>query len=97
MYFAQTQCTLIWECPQRLKRIERKGDGWSAPECVPLPRDARVDYPSVTPDGRFLLFSWSATRPEYAGRDIDVNFDLWPLDLTNPAATPGPLDFSLVF
>ncbi|NCP12934.1 MAG: hypothetical protein GW858_02080 [Sphingomonadales bacterium] len=92
MYFAQTECTPIWECPQRLKRIERKGDGWSAPERVPLPQDARVDYPSVTPDGRYLLFSWSATRPEYAGRDIDVNFDLWRLDLTDPAATPEPLE-----
>lgn len=92
MYFAQTECTPIWECPQRLKRIERKGDGWSSPERVPLPQDARVDYPSVTPDGRQLLFSWSATRPEYAGRDIDVNFDLWRLDLTDPAATPEPLE-----
>lgn len=92
MYFAQTECTPIWECPQRLKRIVRMGDGWSAPERVPLPQDARVDYPSVTPDGRYLLFSWSATRPEYAGRDIDVNFDLWRLDLTDPAATPEPLE-----
>ncbi len=92
MYFAQTECTPIWECPQRLKRIVRKGDSWSAPERVPLPQDARVDYPSVTPDGRYLLFSWSATRPEYAGRDIDVNFDLWRLDLTDPTATPEPLE-----
>lgn len=92
MYFAQTECTPIWECPQRLKRIVRKGDGWSIPERVPLPQDARVDYPSVTPDGRYLLFAWSATRPEYAGRDIDVNFDLWRLDLTDPAATPEPLE-----
>lgn len=92
MYFAQTECTPIWECPQRLKRITRKGGGWSIPERVPLPQDARVDYPSVTPDGRTLLFSWSATRPEYAGRDIDVNFDLWRLDLTDPAATPEPLE-----
>jgi hypothetical protein len=92
MYFAQTECTPIWECPQRLKRIVRNGDGWSAPERVPLPQDARVDYPSVTPDGRYLLFSWAATRAEYAGRDIDVNFDLWRLDLTDPAAMPQPLE-----
>lgn len=59
---------------------------------MPLPQDARVDYPSVTPDGRYLLFSWAATRPEYAGRDIYENFDLWRLDLTDPAATPQPLD-----
>ncbi len=88
MYFAQTECTPIWECPQRLKRIVRRAEGWSAPEAVPLPQDARVDYPSVTPDGRYLLFSWSATRPEYAGRDIYENFDLWRLDLTDPAARP---------
>jgi Tol biopolymer transport system component len=88
MYFAQTECTPIWECPQRLKRIVRRAEGWSAPEAVPLPQDARVDYPSVSPDGRYLLFSWSATRPEYAGRDIDDNFDLWRLDLTDPAARP---------
>lgn len=92
MYFAQTDCTPIWECPQRLKRIKRKGNGWSSSERVPLPQDARVDYPSVTPDGQNLLFSWSATRPEYAGRDIDVNFDLWRLDLTDSTAIPEPLE-----
>jgi len=92
MYFAQTECTPIWECSQRLKRIVRMGDGWIKPERVPLPQDARVDYPSVTPDGRTLLFSWAAVRPEYAGRDIYENFDLWRLDLTKEGANPEPLE-----
>jgi Tol biopolymer transport system component len=92
MYFAQTECTPIWECPQRLKRITRVGGSWSKPERVPLPQDARVVYPSVTPDGRYLLFSWSATRSEYAGRDIYENFDLWRLDLSMEGATPEPLE-----
>lgn len=91
MYFAQTECTPIWECPQRLKRIVRTESGWSSPVLLPLPQDARVDYPSVTPDGQYLLFSWAATRPEYAGRDIYENFDLWRLALANPAAVPEPL------
>lgn len=88
MYFAQTECTPIWECPQRLKRISRKGDGWSPPERVSLPQDARVDYPSVTPDGRTLLFSWAATRPELQNVKVNDNFDLYRLDLGNPAAVP---------
>jgi Tol biopolymer transport system component len=88
MYFAQTECTPIWECPQRLKRITRNGDGWSAPERVPLPQDARVDYPSVTPDGRTLLFSWAATRPELPNVKVDDNFDLYRLDLGDSGAVP---------
>jgi Tol biopolymer transport system component len=88
MYFAQTECTPIWECPQRLKQITRNGDGWSAPERVPLPQDARVDYPSVTPDGRTLLFSWAATRPELPNVKLDDNFDLYRLDLGDPDAVP---------
>jgi Tol biopolymer transport system component len=88
MYFAQTECTPIWECPQRLKRITRRGEGWSAPERVPLPQDARVDYPSVTPDGRTLLFSWAATRPELPNVKRDDNFDLYRLDLGAPGAVP---------
>jgi len=92
IYFAQTECTPIWECPQRLKRIVRTTYGWTDPAEVPLPQDARVDYPSVTPDGQFLLFSWSASRPEYADRDIYENFDLWRLDLTDGDALPEPLE-----
>lgn len=92
MFFAQTDCLPIWECPQRLMRIDMGPEGWSHPAPVPLPQDVRADYPSVTPDGRYLLFSWAGERPEYAGLDIDVNFDLWRLDLTDPAAEPEPLE-----
>lgn len=88
MYFAQTECTPIWKCPQRLKRIVRSGDHWSSPFIVPLPQDARVDYPSVTPDGRYLLFSWAAVRPELPKVKLNDNFDLWRLDLTDPGAMP---------
>jgi Tol biopolymer transport system component len=88
VYFAQTECTPIWECPQRLKRIMRVGDGWTAPERVALPQDARVDYPSVTPDGRTLLFSWAAMRPEHPNVKLNDNFDLYRLDLGDPEAVP---------
>lgn len=88
MFFAQTECLPIWECPQRLKRIRRTAEGWTSPELVPLPQDARVDYPSVTPDGRWLLFSWAATRPEHPEISINDNFDLWTLDLTEPGSVP---------
>ncbi|MGB7406118.1 MAG: hypothetical protein WA906_10535 [Pacificimonas sp.] len=93
MYFAQSDCIPIWECPQRLKASTRTANGWSKPIIVDLPQDARVDYPSVTPDGRFLLFSWAAKREIYQGRDADsTNFDLWRLDLSRPDATPEPID-----
>ncbi len=91
MYFAQTECLPIWECPQRLKRAVRLADGWSAPERVPLPVDARVDYPSVTPDGERLLFSWMVTHPGREAPGSEENFDLWSLDLGDPTATPEPL------
>ncbi len=92
MYFAQTECLPIGMCPQRLKRIVRVGNGWSRPARVPLPQDARVDYPSVTPDGRYLLFSWAPRRPDQAGRDIGENFDLWRLALRDPRAVPELLE-----
>lgn len=92
MFFAQTECLPIWECPQRLKRIERTPTGWTKPHLVPLPQEGRVDYPSVTPDGRYLLFSWAAVRPDYPEIGIDINFDLWRLDLTEPGATPELLE-----
>ncbi|MEQ8433648.1 MAG: hypothetical protein RIA71_05360 [Oceanicaulis sp.] len=91
MYFAQTECLPIWECPQRLKRSDRTADGWSTPVLVELPVDSRVDYPSVTPDGERLLFSWMVTHPEKRTPDSDGNFDLWSLDLFDPDAGPVPL------
>ncbi len=92
MFFAQTDCLPIWECPQRLKRIDKTPTGWTKPRLVTLPQDARVDYPSVTPDGRFLLFSWAAVRPHYPEIGINTNFDLWRLDLTDLDAVPELLE-----
>jgi hypothetical protein len=65
------------------------------PESEPVSQDARVDCPSVAPEGRYLSFSWSATRPEYAGRDIYEDFDLWRLKLIDlvlgPNGLPAPI------
>lgn len=94
IYFAQSECTPIWECPQRLKRSRRTPSGWSTPELVPLPGEGRVDWPSVTPDGRRLLFSWATRRDRHAGRDVLDDFDLYALDLEDPAAIPQPLDMA---
>jgi Tol biopolymer transport system component len=92
IYFAQSECTPIWECPQRLKRSLRTADGWSTPERVALPAEGRVDYPSVSPDGRTLLFSWAAARDRLPGAAVDSDFDLYTLDLTHPDAVPRPID-----
>lgn len=91
IYFAQSACSPIWKCPQTLKRAERAGAGWTAVVDVVLPREGRVDWPSVSPDGNTLFFSWSAERPELANLDISENFDLYTLDLTDPNATPVPI------
>jgi Tol biopolymer transport system component len=91
IYFAQSECSPIWECPQTLKRAVRTDAGWSTPEPVSLPREGRVDWPSVSPDGRQLIFSWSADRPELSTLDIRENFDLYTLDLTDDAAAPVPI------
>ena len=92
MYFAQSECGSIGDCPQRLKRSTLGAAGWSKPRLVPLPQDARVDYPSVTPDGKRLLFSWAAPRARHVGRDVGVDFDLYSLDLADASAIPKPLD-----
>ena len=92
MYFAQSECYPIWECPQRLKVSNWTGETWSAPKLVLLPAEGRVDDPSVTPDGETLLFSWSAPQARHAGMDVYENFDLYSLDLTDPAAVPEVFD-----
>ena len=92
LYFAQSECSPIWECPQRLKRSTWGADGWSPPETLEVTERGRVDYPSVTPDGRFLLFSWAVARPRHADQDVYEDFDLYRLDLNDPAAVPEPID-----
>ncbi|MDP4573931.1 hypothetical protein Q9K02_02105 [Qipengyuania sp. G39] len=92
IYFAQADCRLIPDCPQLLMRARRTPTGWSAAERVDLPKPGRVDYPSVTPDGERLLFSWSPSRPRHRGENVDNDFDLFSLDLTEPDAQPVPID-----
>ncbi|MGB7407284.1 MAG: hypothetical protein WA908_02165 [Pontixanthobacter sp.] len=91
IYFGQSECSVIWQCPQKLKRSDLTIDGWSTPRLVPLPQDARAEAPSVTPDGKTLFFSWSGKSPLHAGRDRTENFDLWKLDLTRTDAEPVPV------
>ena len=92
IYFAQSECSPIWDCPQRLMRSRRTHRGWSAPETVRLPAEGRVDWPSVTTDGRTLLFSWASPRARHNGQNVDVDFDLYALDLTDTNAVPVPFD-----
>ena len=92
IYFAQADCPRIPDCPQRLMRARHTAGGWRQAERIALPKPGRVDYPSVTPDGRQLLFSWSPSRPRHAGRNVDNDFDLFRLDIGNPAARPVPID-----
>lgn len=91
IYFSQSECSPIWECPQRLKISMKDKNGWTTPEFVTLPTADRVDWPNISPDGKTLIFSWSADRSDYENLDIDENFDLYTLDLTNTSAVPTPL------
>lgn len=91
-YFPQSECAVIGSCPQTL-RVSQKVDGvWQPSTAFTLPQEGRVDWPSVSPDGRYLLFSWSADRAKYADLDVQEDFDLYRLDLTDPDAVPEPLD-----
>ncbi len=92
IYFAQADCERIWNCPQLLMRSSRTAKGWSRPEAVRLPQVARVDWPSVSPDGSTLYFAWAPKRERHAGMDVYEDFDLFKLDLTNPQAVPEAID-----
>ncbi|MEM6900304.1 MAG: hypothetical protein AAF583_11085 [Pseudomonadota bacterium] len=87
-YFTRAECPQIWQCPQLLYRSDLSDGVWQPAELVPGLGDFRVDWPSVTPDGNALIFSWTAPRAEYAGLDIIENFDLYRLDLGDPDAKP---------
>lgn len=91
IYFSQSECSPIWECPQRLKTSSLGPEGWSSPSFVQLPTEGRVDWPNVSPDGKTLVFSWSAKRSDYKNLNIRENFDLYTLDLEDPAAKPMPI------
>ncbi|MFK8011792.1 MAG: hypothetical protein AB8B80_07115 [Marinicellaceae bacterium] len=75
-----------------MRRSDRTENGWSTPVNVKLPSEGRVDWPSVSPNGEMLIFSWSAQRKELANLDINENFDLYTLDLTNTIAVPKPIN-----
>lgn len=92
LYFTQANCRLIWECPQELFRVQKKGSAWGAPEKLPFSAGDRVEWPSFSPDGATLLFSWATERERHSGRKVYEDFDLYRLDLTTEGARPEALD-----
>ncbi|WP_271079245.1 TolB family protein [Aurantiacibacter sp. MUD61] len=93
MYFTRADCELIWECPQLLYRSQRTASGWSPAERVQLPQaEARAEWPSVSPDGSTLYFSWAPDRPRHAGENVYEDFDLFALSLSDAGAEPVALD-----
>ncbi|MEM1390867.1 MAG: hypothetical protein AAGG45_07280 [Pseudomonadota bacterium] len=91
-YFTRADCALIWECPQLLYRSDFIEGQWQDAKRVSDLGNYRVDWPSVSPDGRTLIFSWTAPRDIYEGLDIIENFDLYTLDLTLTGSVPSPLE-----
>ena len=92
IFFTQAACQRVWQCPQILKRAERTPTGWTKPVVVSLPQDGRADWPSVSPDGTTLLFSWAPDRARHRGRNVETDFDLFALDLNDPSAQPVAID-----
>lgn len=69
IYFSQSECSPIWECPQRLKTSTYNGKRWTKPVFVRLPTNDRVDWPFVTPDGtgeRDIYLARATQSGEYA-------------------------------
>lgn len=92
IFFTQGDCDRVWNCPQLLMRSRRTADGWSRPERVDLPQQARADWPSVSPDGRTLYFSWAPRRARHAGMNVIEDFDIYRLKLDVANAVPEPID-----
>ncbi|MEL7312699.1 MAG: hypothetical protein AAFN07_14390 [Pseudomonadota bacterium] len=88
----QSECGRIERCPQRMKTIVRDASGWSAPEVVEQTANGRVDWPSVSPDGMTLLFSWAVRRDRHQGQGVYEDFDLYSLSLSDSDAKPVPFD-----
>ncbi len=87
-YFTQSACASIPRCPQQLY-VSRFADGaWSPGNQIVKLGDYRVDWPSVAPDGKTLVLTWTAPRARYKDLDIITNFDLYTLDLSDPDAMP---------
>ncbi|MEM8617323.1 MAG: hypothetical protein AAGF20_10350 [Pseudomonadota bacterium] len=91
-YFTRAACPLIWQCPQRLYRSEYVDGAWQPAKLVPGLGAFRVDWPSVSPDGKTLIFSWTKPRAVYQGLGIIENFDLFTLDLSDPEARPVAIE-----
>jgi Tol biopolymer transport system component len=91
IFFTQSSCRSVVQCPQELYRSQWKEDGWSRPQRVELTAGDRVDWPLYTPLGDALLFSWRRQRPRHRGQGVVDDFDLylWPLGGDAP---PRPLD-----
>lgn len=92
IYFTQADCALIWQCPQELFRARRTSTGWSAPQKVAFSAGERVEWPSFSPDGKKLYFSWATERERHKGREVYEDFDLFRLDLSDGKASPQALD-----
>ena len=92
MVFAQSECGEIGRCPQRLKLTRRTADGWSTPVLIERTAAGRVDYPSVAPDGRTVLFSWAVPRARHEDLGVREDFDLYRMDLFDVGAAPEPID-----
>ena len=91
-YYTQSACDSVTKCPQHLYVSKYRDGAWALGERVSRLGDFRVDWPSVTPDGKTLIMTWTAPRPAYAGLDIVTNFDLFTLDLTSKAAIPVAIE-----
>lgn len=91
IYFPRANCPQIWQCPQLLYRSDFKDGAWQTAELVPGLGDFRVDWPSVSPSGEKLIFSWTAPREAYDDLDIIENFDLYTLELGNSDARPSAI------
>ncbi len=89
LYFPQSECADIGRCPQRLKVSTLEDGAWTRPRLLPLGSDARVDWPSLSLDDTQLLFSWAPARGD-AG--IDIDFDLYRLDLQRADARPQRIE-----
>jgi Tol biopolymer transport system component len=75
-----------------MMRSVRVAGAWQPAEELSQFSQGRVDWPSVSPDGGTLLFSWAVRRDRHIGKDVGEDFDLYSLDLTTRGAIPQALD-----
>lgn len=93
LYFTRADCQRIWNCPQLLYSSRKVAGTWQPAQRVALPQsEARAEWPSVSPDGSRLFFSWAPNRARHDGAEVYEDFDLFTLDLTRQGAQPVALD-----